>query len=116
VLRGLAFLLLNVIGPLAFGAARETIQSLAPKRWGGKGVDVDTPPQTQMGYALGFGALWVVGYLALRVGITFIGWVAGPLFGRLAPGVPGWLHSALLPVLIFVIGAVVGALAYNVEE
>ena len=114
-IRSLAFLLLNVVGPLCFGAAREALHQIVPKRWGGKGIEQPSLPQTQLGYALGFGSLWVVGYVALRAGLSLVSWIARLLLGYLAPGLPSSLGSLLVPALVFSVGALVGALAFRHE-
>ncbi|MBC7264767.1 MAG: hypothetical protein H5T64_10510 [Chloroflexi bacterium] len=104
-----AFVLFGVIGPLCLGMSRELIGRLAGGWPGGKKWGPTASPLGRAGYALLGGLLWVLGYGVLRA----MAWL---LSRCLAPAIPTKQGSIIALALVFVLGVVVGALAYEYEK
>ena len=109
------FLLLGVIGPLCFGMTREVILRLMSGAGGRSRTDAYPVLRNRLVYTLAGGTLWAVGYIALRALWSLIKWVGQMFFSHVLPVIPAWLHAALLPALLFVLGAIVGAVAFRHE-
>jgi hypothetical protein len=116
VLRALAFLLLNVIGPFCLGMTREVLRRMMAA-WrgtgrGGPGSSV----LDRIVYALTGGTLWIVGYVlvGMVLGLPFM--IVRLQFGQSAVPGPAWSLILLVGGILFVVGAVVGSLAYGYED
>jgi len=110
------FLLLNVIGPLCLGMTREIIQRMIAVWHGGRRRNSGAMIRSRISYALASGMLWVMGYIGVRIVVRLLSWMGGLLFSHLAPIVPAWSHVFIVAGLLFMAGAVIGALAYGYEE
>ena len=116
LIRTFTFLLLNVIGPLCLGMTREVIQRMIVAWHGGRRRNSGAMVRSRISYALAGGMLWVMGYVVLRTVLRLLSWMGRLLFSHLAPIVPTWSHVFIVAGLIFMAGAVLGALAYGYEE
>ena len=116
VLRALAFLLFNVIGPFCLGMTREVIRRMMAA-WRGRGRGVSgSSALDRIVYALTGGTLWIVGYVLVGVvlGLPFM--IVRLQFGQSAVPGPAWSLILLVGGILFVVGAVVGSLAYGYED
>jgi len=116
LIRTFTFLLLNVIGPLCLGMTREVIERMIAAWHGGRRRNSGAVVRSRISYALASGMLWVMGYIVVRAVLRLLGWMGRLLLRHLGPVVPAWSHVFIVAGLIFVVGAVLGALAYGYEE
>jgi hypothetical protein len=107
--RTVGFLLLYVIGPLCLGMTREVIRRMTAG-WRGRESSEPSPlPRSRLVHALLGGVVWAGGYLILSSIVKLISTqlaTAAPTLDRFAIGI----------VIIFVIGSVVGVLAFGYDE
>lgn len=115
LIRGLGFLLLNVLGPLCLGMTRETVQRMVAA-WDARWADAGSLAGSRVLYSLASGTLWVVGYIVLSTALCLATWIGRLLFGQIVPVVPVWLCVIAIAGIVFVVGTVVGALAHEYEE
>ena len=112
ILRTLAFLLVGVLGPLVLGMTREAARRIL----GQEREDEQAAPQGVIGYILLSGTLFVVGFLFVWLIWGLVSSGGGILLNRLMPGGFGFLQPLLIAVAVFLVGAVVGAIAYRRDE
>jgi hypothetical protein len=116
LLRSLAFLLLNVIGPFCLGMTREVLLRIMAAWRGRRRGGAGSFTADRLAYALAGGTLWLVGDVLVGtvLGLPF-------MLVRLAvdqPAVPETAWTVLLVVggLLFIVGAIVGAMACEHED
>lgn len=116
VLRALAFLLFNVIGPFCLGMTREVIRRMMAAWRGTRPGNSGSSALDRIAYALTGGTLWIVGYVlvGMVLGLPFM--IVRLQFGQSAVPGPAWSLILLVGGILFVVGAVVGSLAYGYED
>jgi hypothetical protein len=85
--------------------------------WRGRGQGVSgSSALARIAYALTGGTLWIVGYVlvGMVLGLPFM--IVRLQFGQSAIPGPAWSLILLVGGILFVVGAVVGSLAYGYED
>ena len=112
IFRTLAFLLVGVVGPLLLGMLREAARRVL----GQEREDEQAAPRGVVGYILLSGIVFVVGFLFLWLIWALVSGGSGLLLARLLPTGPGFLQPVVVLVLIFLVGALAGAIAHRHDD
>ena len=105
----ITFLLLGVIGPLCLGMTRGVVRRLTTRWRDRDSLDRAMLPSSRLNHALLGGTLWVAGYIIVSGTVRVISSV---LAAAVSPS-----HRFIIATgLVFIIGGVVGALAFEYEE
>ena len=116
LLRSLAFLLLNVIGPFCLGMTREVLRRLMLAWQGRRRAGTGSLTPDRLAYALAGGTLWLLGYILVGtvLGLPFM--VVRLMVNQSAVPETAWAFLLAVGGLLFVAGAIVGAMACEHED
>ena len=107
-MRGISFLFVTVVGPLLFGSAREFIIRIMRVSNDGRSPQSRWRIGSKTAYAILSGIAWVAAFLLLRIIWLLLEWAGVNVMRQLPPGLATWLPRALLVLVIFAAGLIIG--------
>ena len=116
LIRTLAFLLLCILGPLGLGMTREVVRRLIGGAPGRSRDGSVRGPGNWVAYTLTAGTLWALCYALFQAIWLLLKWTFSSILSEPVTPVPGGSHFLLVATLLFIVGAIVGALAYHYDE
>ena len=112
LIRGFGFLLGYIVGPAFLGLAWEFVLRAAGVRRNGRAVRSGWEIDNRAAYAALSGLAWLLLYVVLRLAGRLLSWIGAGLSARLASGPMPWLPTALVIIVVFGIGTIVGLVVH----
>ena len=112
LIRGFGFVLGCIVGPTFLGLAWEFVLRAVGVRRNGRAVRSGWEIDNRAAYAALSGLAWLLVYALLRLVGRLVGWIGVALSARLASGPMPWLPTALVIIIVFGVGAMVGLVVH----
>ncbi len=112
LIRGFGFLLGCIVGPTFLGLAGEFVLRAVGVRRNGRAVRSGWEIDNRAAYAALSGLAWLLVYALLRLAGRMLSWVGAALSARLASGPMPWLPTALVIIVVFGVGTIVGLVVH----